>query len=158
LLNRQKTKPKKRRSILSLSYVFASFFGALMIGSSYAYFNYKFTKYNFIDFNQVTLWSKTDIFTPIKDEYIVVLFNSNNKIVLQKIKNLNRDYPILAIDINQKRFQSNDRVIFVTSSMSNILQVVQKFNIYSVPSFFMIKRQNKILYKQDSSVQMLENF
>jgi len=129
-----------------------------MIGSSYAYFNYKFTKYNFIDFNQVTLWSKTDIFTPIKDEYIVVLFNSNNKIVLQKIKNLNRDYPILAIDINQERFQSNDRVIFVTSSMSNILQVVQKFNIYSVPSFFMIKRQNKILYKQDSSVQMLENF
>jgi len=129
-----------------------------MIGSAYAYFNYKFTQYKFIDFNKVSLWSKSDIFVPVDKEYIVVVFNSNNQIILQKIKKINKKYKVLAIDLNQKRFQSNDKVIFVTSSMSNLLQIVQRFNIYSVPSFFFLKRHNRVLYKQDSAIEVLDNF
>jgi hypothetical protein len=129
-----------------------------MIGSAYAYFNYKFSEYKFIDFNQVTLYSQEDIFEPSADEYIVVVFNSNNKIILEKIRKLNRELKVIAIDINQKRFQSNDRVLFLTSSMSNLLQIIQRFNIYSVPSFFMIKKQNRVLYKQNSAIEVVENF
>jgi hypothetical protein len=158
LQDRDSIRPNKKRSLISLSYVFASFFGALMIGSAYAYFNYKFTQYKFIDFNKVSLWSKSDIFVPVDKEYIVVVFNSNNQIILQKIKKINKKYKVLAIDLNQKRFQSNDKVIFVTSSMSNLLQIVQRFNIYSVPSFFFLKRHNRVLYKQDSAIEVLDNF
>lgn len=142
---------------MSISFVFASFFGALMIGGSYAYFNYKFSTYRFINFEEFSFWSKSEIFIPTDKSYIVVVFNSNNSIMLNKIKKLNYDEKVIAIDMNQKRFQSNDRVIFLTSSMTNLLQFVQRLNIYGVPSFFMIKKYNKILYKQASTVQIIDN-
>ena len=129
-----------------------------MIGSAYAYFNFKFSEYRFINFSEITLYSQEDIFVPKDDKYILLFFNSNNQVLLEKIQKLNRDSTVLAIDLNQKRFQSNNRVIFLTSSMNMLLQIVQKFNIYGVPTFLTIKRENSAVYKQDSAVQIIENF
>ena len=143
---------------MSLSFVFASFFGALMIGSAYAYFNFKFSEYRFIDFNQITLYSKDDIFVPKEERYVVLFFNSNNKRLLKKIQEVERGVTVLAIDLNQKRFQSNNRVIFLTSSMNMLLQIIQKFNVYGVPTFLTIKKENNAIYKQDSAVKIIEDF
>ena len=129
-----------------------------MIGSAYAYFNFKFSEYRFINFSEITLYSQEDIFVPKDDKYILLFFNSNNQVLLEKIQKINRDTTVLAIDLNQKRFQSNNRVIFLTSSMNMLLQIIQKFNVYGVPTFLTIKRENSAVYKQDSAVQIIENF
>ena len=42
------TPKKKGKSLLSLSTILASFFGAAMIAMAFAYFNYKFSEYKFI--------------------------------------------------------------------------------------------------------------
>jgi len=55
---------KKGRKLFSLNYLFASFFGALMIAGAFAYFNYRFSQYKFIDFGRWIYYQKSDIFIP----------------------------------------------------------------------------------------------
>ena len=63
-----------KRKISSFTYVFASFFGAFMIAGSFAYFNYKFSEYKFINFNKIVLYSKSDIFEAKDDYYIMIIY------------------------------------------------------------------------------------
>jgi len=146
---------KRGRKLFSLNYLFASFFGALMIASAYAYFNYKFAKFHFIDFGKKVFYEKKDIFKPKENEYIVVLFSShqnNLKKIIKKIKNKTK---ILAIDVYQKRFENSKKIIYITSGINTILTVIQRFNIYYIPSAFMIKKVKNNKYKQESMVQSL---
>jgi len=53
-----------RRSLFSFSYVFASFFGAAMIAAAFAYFNYKYSQYKFINFKEMILYTKSQLFVP----------------------------------------------------------------------------------------------
>lgn len=143
----------KRRSLSS--YVFASFFGAAMVASAFAYFNFKFSEYKFIDFSELIFYEKSDIFTPKESEYIVVIFSSNMQTV-EDIESYHKEGKILAIDLYQKRFESSEKVIFISSGINTLLEFVQKFNIYSVPSAFILKRDRESRYKQDSSIQRIE--
>ena len=43
---------KGGKSLFSVTTVFASFFGAALIAAAFAYFNYKFSEYKFIDFGK----------------------------------------------------------------------------------------------------------
>ncbi|NPA81907.1 MAG: hypothetical protein GXO31_04810 [Epsilonproteobacteria bacterium] len=149
-------KPKRGRKLFSLNYLFASFFGALMIAGAFAYFNYKFSEYKFIDFEKWIFYKKKDIFTPKNEKYIVLVYSSNQtdpKTLLKKIKS---DLPILAVDLYQKRKKEEKNVIYITSGMNTLLKFIQRFNIYEVPSVFIIKRSKKTLYKQDSGINTLE--
>ncbi len=148
---------KKGRKIFSLNYLFASFFGALMIASAYAYFNYKFAEFKFIDFDKWIFYEKKDIFKPKEEKYVVILYSShkdNLKNLVQKVKNR---YKILAIDIYQKRFKNSKRVIYLTAGINQLLSFIQRFNIYIVPSLFIIKRVKKNRYKQDSMIKTIDN-
>jgi len=143
---------RKGRKIFSLNYLFASFFGALMIAGAFAYYNYKFSQFKFFNFKDNIFYQKKDIFVPKEQKYTVVIYSSNmtkpDKL-LKKIKTKNK---ILAIDLYQKRFSENNKTIFITSGINTMLKMIQQYNIYSVPVVFDIKKFNNKLYKQDSKM------
>jgi hypothetical protein len=146
---------KKGRKIFSLNYLFASFFGALMIASAYAYFNYRFAEYKFINFDKWIFYKKKDIFKPVDKEYVVVIYSSRKDDIKEILKRIKNKIKILAIDIYQKRFESSDRVIYLTTGINTILALIQRFNIYKVPSLFIIKKVKKDRYKQDSMIEAM---
>ena len=127
-----------------------------MIAGAFAYFNYKFSEYRFIDFKKWIFYKKKDIFTPKYDKYAVLVYSSNQiepKEILKKIK---PKYHILAVDLYQRRKESDQNVTFITSGINTLLKFVQRFNIYEVPCIFLIKREKESLYKQDSRINTLE--
>lgn len=145
------------KSLFSLTTIFASFFGAALIAGAFAYFNYKFSEYKFIDFNQFVFYTDKDIFQPTKDGYIVIFFSSKETDADKKILNLNFKYPVLAIDYYNNKIKSKNNVLFLRSGTNTSLKFIQRFNIYDEPSLFFIKRVNKTLYKQDSMIRKFDN-
>lgn len=143
------------RSSFSVTLLFASFFGAAMIATAFAYFNYKFSEYKFINFKEWVLYQKSAIFVPNEPYYNVIFYNSKNH-SLKSIIPPNSKYPVLAIDFAQNKFPSTKKLIPVTAPTNTLLSIIQRFNIYKVPSIFIIRRSKESLYKQDSKIQLLE--
>lgn len=135
-------------------YLFASFFGAAMIASSFAYYNYKFSQFNFIDFEKEIFYTKQDIFIPSKQNYLLLFWSSKKNKFEEIEQKIISKYNIIAIDIHQKRLKSDKHTTFVTSGIDKILKLVHKFKIYNMPSLLTIKRVNGGLYKQDSKVYL----
>jgi len=147
---------KRGRKIFSLNYLFASFFGALMIAGAFGYFNYRFSQYKFIDFNNWIYYEKSDIFMPKFDNYTVLIYSSNMQDVRAISKQISKKEHILAIDMYQKRRKNNHNITYITSGMNNLLKLVQRFHIIGVPSIFRIKKVKKEKYKQDSMIKIVE--
>ena len=150
-------KRKGGKSLFSLSTLLASFFGAAMIAGAFAYFNYKFSEYKFIDFKEWPFYEKSDIFMPTEEKYIVVFYSSRNKGSMEKLARLNLNNHIIAIDYYNKIRQNSQNTTFVRSGTNTSLKFIQRFNIYEVPSIFFIKRIKETLYKQDSMIRKLDN-
>jgi len=148
---------KSGKSLFSLSTLLASFFGAAMIAAAFAYFNYKFSEYKFIDFSKFIFYEKSDIFTPKAKKYIVVFYSSKEKDTMNELANLKLHLPILAIDYYNKVRKNSKNTIFLRSGTKTSLSFIQRFNIYDVPSIFFIKRAKDTLYKQDSMIRKLDN-
>ena len=143
--------------------LFASFFGALMIASAFAYYNYKFAEFKFVDFSKLELFTKNDIFYPKADDYLFIIFNSKDNISLKRIKQLKikNQTPIILLDYHQKilgiKKIGDSNVTELRTSTNTFLEVIQRFNIYELPSvFFITKYNNRTLYKQDSAIQVLK--
>jgi hypothetical protein len=136
--------------------LFASFFGAAMIAASFAYYNYTFAQYNFINFSEWQFFEKRDFFKPEKDEYLVVLYNSKDTQKLEFIKNIKSETPVLFVDYYQKLgiFPDKNNSIELKSGTNTMLKIIQRFNIYELPSVFYIKKEKDDLYKQDSDIEV----
>ncbi|MCF6200790.1 MAG: hypothetical protein L3J42_01475 [Hydrogenimonas sp.] len=147
----------RRRSLFSFSYVFASFFGAAMIAAAFAYFNYKYSQYKFINFKETILYTKSQIFEPRKDRYIVVVYSSKMGDIEDALKLLAAKNSVLAIDLYQKRRDNKKGIVYATAGTNTLLKIIHRFHIREVPSYFMIKKQNDNgLYKQDSKIYLLD--
>lgn len=144
------------RRTFSLNYLFASFFGALMIASAFAYYNYRFSEYKFVNFEEWTFYQKADIFQPTKEVYTVLVYSSNQQDIAELLPKLTQDQNILAVDLYQKRLPGEARVIHVSAGMNTLLPFIQRFNIYEIPSAFRIKKHNERLYKQDSLIEVVK--
>ncbi len=145
------------KNLFSIATIFASFFGAAMIAGAFAYYNYKFSKFKFIDFNQFTFYTSNDVFKPQDDSYIVVFFSSKDKKSLENIKKLKLNNQVLAIDYYNKNIQSYRDILFLRSGTNTTIKFIQRFNIYDVPVMFLIKKVSKNLYKQDSDIRVFDN-
>lgn len=146
----------KGRSAFSLNYLFASFFGALMIASAFAYYNYKFSEYKFIDFDEWVFYKKSDIFKPTREKYTILVYSSNMGDVNKTLTKITKKNQILAIDLFQKnRAGTIGNVTYMSAGMNTLLPFVQRFNIYEIPSAFRIKKVKK-RYKQDSLIEVIE--
>ena len=148
---------KGGKRFLSLTTVLASFFGAAMIAGAFAYFNYKFSEYKFIDFKQMVFYEKKDIFKPKADKYIVIFYSSKDKQTHQLLSKTDLNIPILAIDYYNKVFENSNKTTFLRSGTKTSLAFIQRFNIYNSPSIFFIKKVKDTLYKQDSMIRKLDN-
>lgn len=149
--------PKGGRSLFSLSTLLASFFGAAMIAAAFAYFNYKFSEYKFIDFKEWVFYEKKDIFVPDADKYIVVFYSSKEKDTARLLKETNLNYPVIAIDYYNEIYENSQYTTFLRSGTKTSLSFIQRFNIYEVPSIFFIKKTKEQIYKQDSTILKLDN-
>ncbi len=145
------------KSLFSLTTIFASFFGAALIAGAFAYFNYKFSEYKFINFDEFNFYTSQDIFKPTKKRYVVIFFSSKEPDAAKKIAALKLKYPILAIDYYNKKIASKKSVTFLRSGTNTTLKFIQRFNIYSQPTIFLIKQVSKSLYKQDSMIRKFDN-
>jgi len=148
---------KRGKSLFSLSTLLASFFGAAMIAGAFAYFNYKFSEYKFVDFKKFIFYEKSDIFTPKDDRYIVVFYSSKDPNSVKYLANLNLNSKILAIDYYNKAFKNSKYTTFLRGGTDTSLKFIQRFNIYYSPSIFFIKKIKDTLYKQDSMIRKLDN-
>lgn len=147
----------KGRSLFSLSTLLASFFGAAMIAAAFAYFNYKFSEYKFINFNEWIFYEKRDIFAPKEEKYIVVFYSSKEHEAQERLSSLDLNIPIVAIDYYNEAYENTPNTTFLRSGTKNSLSFIQRFNIYEVPSIFFIKKVKDSLYKQDSMIRKLDN-
>jgi hypothetical protein len=148
---------KGKKSFFSLTTVLASFFGAAMIAAAFAYFNYKFSEYKFIDFKEFVFYEKSAIFFPKEQKYIVVFYSSKEPHVMQDLAKLDLGYPLLAIDYYNKSIPNTQHTTFLRSGTNTVLKFVQRFNIYNVPSIFFITKYKDSLYKQDSMIRQFDN-
>jgi len=148
---------KGGKSLFSLSTLLASFFGAAMIAGAFAYFNYKFSEYKFIDFNKWVFYEKSDIFKPKEQKYIVVFYSSREKGTMDKLAKIQLNIPVLAIDYYNQVRENTPNTTFLRSGTKISLSFIQRFNIYESPSIFFIKRSKDSLYKQDSMIRKLDN-
>ena len=146
-----------RKGPFSFTYVFASFFGAAMVAGAFAYYNYKFSQYKFIDFKETILYTKSRIFEPKDNRYIVVVYSSHMGDIGRALAPLTKKQRVLAIDLYQQRRESTPKVTYLTAGTNTLLKIIHRFHIREVPSYFMIEKQNdRGLYKQDSKIYLLE--
>ncbi|MBL0708373.1 MAG: hypothetical protein JJW00_04930 [Sulfurimonas sp.] len=148
---------KGAKSLFSLSTLLASFFGSAMVAAAFAYYNYKFSEYKFIDFNELVFYEQKAIFKPNAEKYIVVFYSSRATNTAQLLANTDLNFPILAIDYYNESFKNSKSTTFLRSGTKNSLLFIQRFNIYESPSIFFIKRSKDTLYKQDSMIRKLDN-
>ena len=148
---------QRGKSFLSLSTILASFFGAAMIAAAFAYFNYKFSEYKFINFKDWTFYEKSDLFTPKAEKYIVVFYSSHEAQTMELLADTDLNIPILAIDYYNQVRENTKTTIFLRSGTRTSLNFIQRFNIYNSPSIFIIKKTKGTLYKQDSMIRKLDN-
>ncbi len=147
---------RRGSGLFSVGTLLASFFGAGMIAIAFAYFNYKFQEYKFIDFSQWLVYEKAQIFTPDEERYLVVFYSSKQTGTVENLNKLRAKHKILAIDYYQQDYPSNQHVTYVRSGTNTILKIIQRFNIYKVPSVFIIRKVKEGLYKQDSIIAELD--
>jgi hypothetical protein len=140
----------------SLFYIFSSFIGALLVAGFFAYDNYRFSKFKFINFNQTILYSKNNIFTPKQNNYYMLVFSSKMSNIDTLIKKIPKNYPIIAVDMYQKVYNNKKNIIFLRTGTNTIISIIRKFNIKEVPVYFEIKRYNKSLFKQNSTLKVIE--
>lgn len=141
--------------LLPLTYVFGSFFGAAMIAAAFAYNHYRFSQFKFIDFNELVLFKKADIFAPTQDRYTLLFFSSNQEKIDQILPEIKSDFPILAIDLSQKRQVSQSGVDILSSDINTILKMLFMLNISELPSSVDILRYEKNIFKQDSKINKI---
>jgi hypothetical protein len=148
---------KGAKSLFSLSTLLASFFGAAMIAAAFAYFNYKFSEYKFINFKEWVFYEKSDIFIPKAQKYIVVFYSSKEPNTMEQLAHTDLNIPIIAIDYYNQVRENSPTTTFLRSGTNTSLKFIQRFNIYNSPSIFFIKKHKDFLYKQDSMIRKLDN-
>ncbi|MBA1438407.1 MAG: hypothetical protein FAF05_05415 [Epsilonproteobacteria bacterium] len=153
---KEKRGRRKRKSLFSLSTLLASFFGAAMIAGAFAYFNYKFSEYKFVNFKEWVFYEKQDIFKPSQERYIV-LFYSSKKNSLQELAQVEFKYPLIAIDYYNQKLPKQKHIHPLYTATNTSLKFIQRFNLYDTPSVFLIKKHKDSLYKQDSMIHKLKN-
>lgn len=148
-------KSKRGGSTFSLNYLFASFFGALLVAGAFAYSNYRYSEYKFIDFSDWIFYEKSDLFTPKSDKYTVVIYSSNMQNFNSFANKLDTQDPLIVFDMFQKKRGLEEGVLYLGAGMNTLLKVIQRFNVYELPSTFRIERYKDSKFKQDSLIKVI---
>lgn len=145
---------RQRRGLRA--YLLSSFFGAAMIAATYAYFNYKFSQFHFIDFDKQLFYSAKDIFLPHDEKYTVIVYSSKKDDIFRLVKRVKEHDRFLALDLAGSRPAGTDEITFITSGINTLLPFVNGFKIYRVPVVFDIERVKNGNYKQASKIESFD--
>lgn len=133
-----------------------SLVAVFFVTATYFYFNYKFSRYNYIDFNKIYLYSKQDIFKPKFDIYTLVIYSSKDMNGINDIESkIEYKYPVIAIDFYQTRYVFKHKIKSLITGTNTILSIVNDFDIEQVPAVLLIKRYKKDKFKQYSGIKYL---
>lgn len=146
---------RRRGSLLPLTYVFASFIGAALVAAVFAYNNYRFSQYKFVDFGSLIFYEKSEIFAPKNEKFTLVIFSSNMSEFDKLRQKLNPDLPVVAVDLFQKRLKSEENLSYVTSDINTILKLMSLLNIRELPSSVEMVHNGKQIYKQNSKINKI---
>jgi len=113
-----------------------------MIAVSFAYFNFKFSEYKFIDFSEWAFYEQNVLFSPKEERYIVVFYSSREADTMNLLAQTDLGLPLLAIDYYNRVRENSDSTIFLRSGTKTSLSFIQRFNIYESPSIFFIKNRS----------------
>lgn len=136
------------------------FFATLFLAAWFFYFQWSYTKFKFIDFQKTAFYGKDYIFSPLDEEYIIILYNSKSSDILSLSKKIPNEsnLKIMAIDFYQNT--NNDivgNVIPLSAGMDTLLQLSNKFKITKLPVYFKIKRESMNKFVQNSRITNIKN-
>lgn len=143
---------QEKRGVFSLNYLFASFFGALVVASAFAYNNYRFSQFKFIDFNELVFYTKNKQFVPKSDDYALLLYNSRDSNLTKLAFKIDVDYQILAIDLLQQTHINSQKVLNLNTNTENLLTLFRILNIKKMPVVLLIQKNKQQIYKQNSKI------
>lgn len=137
------------------------FFATLFLAAGFFYFQWSYTKFKFIDFQKTSFYGKDYIFSPLDEEYIIILYNSKSSDMLSLSKKIPNEsnLKIMAIDFYQNT--NNDivgNVIPLSAGMDTLLQLSNKFKITKLPVYFKIKRESMNKFVQNSKITNIKNY
>lgn len=140
----------------SLLFLLSSFFGALFVATAYFYFDYRYSRFSSVDFNEIVFYGKENLFTPNEDRYTVYFFSSKMGEVEKRVANVESRYKILAIDIYQNRdFEDSENVLYVSSGVNSLIAFIHTFKIKQVPVLFELEKYRGSVYRQSSKLKEL---
>lgn len=131
------------------------FFIILFVAAYFFYFQWSFTKFRYIDFSRSIFYGNGYIFSPEKDSYLVIIYNSkvDNFLSLSSIIENDDKLDIIAIDFHQNIEQDIiDNIIPVSAKSDTLLRIIHTFDINRLPVFFMITRKYDMRFIQYSKV------
>ncbi len=118
---------------------------------SYYYFQYNYSRFAKVDFNEWILYTQDSLFLPLQNRYKMIFYSSNIEEQLQYIHSLKGDSKegVLALDFHQNRsFVSDEHKIYVTSGINTILLYAFHFKVSRLPAEIIVER------KQDKFFQV----
>lgn len=134
---------------------FMPFFIILFVAAYFFYFQWSFTKLKYIDFSKSIFYGDGYIFSPDKDSYMVIVYNSkvDNFLSLSSIIKNNDSLDIIAIDFHQDIKQSIvNNIIPLSAKSDTLLNMIHTFNINRLPVFFLITRKDNMRFMQYSKI------
>lgn len=131
------------------------FFAVLFLAAVFFYFQWTYSKFKFIDFNDYVFYGRDYIFSPLDDKYIVVFYNSKLDNVFDITRNIpnSSNLKILAIDFYQNI--DNDikgNVVPLSSGMDTLLRLSNNFRVVSLPVYFLIEKKSSFKFIQISKI------
>ena len=131
------------------------FFIILFAAAYFFYFQWSFTRFRYIDFSKSIFYGNGYIFSPDKDSYLVIMYNSktDNFIDLSSFVTNNNNLDIIAIDFHQDTKQSIiNNVIPLSTKSDTLLNIIHSFGINRLPIFFLITKETNMKFMQDSRI------
>ncbi|MDE6886856.1 MAG: hypothetical protein K2P17_07455 [Helicobacteraceae bacterium] len=140
--------------------ILAPFATTLFMAVAFFYFQWNYTKFKSIDFNNIVFYGKDYIFSPLENEYIVILYNSKSSSFVELAKEIpnKKNLKILAIDFYQNTNKEiTNNIIPLSAGMNTLLKFSNIFKINKIPVYFKIKRKNDSKFTQNSKILTLKN-
>ena len=137
------------------SYSFAVVIAAMLAVLAYVSYQGQFKQIAFIDFSQYSFYGKNDIFEAKHNHYVLLFYSSKQRSALDIIKSIKMraDAKIIALDLAQNRFENTKNISYITTSMNNILDIVQRFNVHKVPSLLYLDKVQQKIYRKNGILQ-----
>ncbi|WP_249321666.1 MULTISPECIES: hypothetical protein [unclassified Campylobacter] len=92
---------------------------------------------------------------PKNSKFLLVVFSSNMNNLDKILEISNKNLPIVAVDLFQKRFEPKENITYITSDINTILKLMNLLNITTLPSSVEMIHQDEKIYKQDSKINKI---